>query len=73
MSIQLPTHDDIITKLVRIHGLSTLIAMAGLGEDCTTSKSNVDYHNVGVILGDLLLDVCGDLETLKARYEGGIA
>lgn len=68
------THRDVINRVIEATSVVSLMGWAALGKeyagshDCLNCPSGFDFSNVAMVVERLLLDVCGDLETLKERY-----
>lgn len=68
---KLPTHQDIIHRILTADSIATLMGWAAVGveyanPDKIHAPSGTDYANAAAVINRLLLDVCGDIETLHS-------
>lgn len=69
---KLPTHQDIISRILAVDSLVTLMGWAAVGveyanPDKIHAPAGTDYANAAGVINRLLIDVCGEIETLHRR------
>lgn len=72
---KLPTHQSIIDRVLEANSIACLMGWAALGNEyagCNNkmqSPGGLDYTNAATVVNRLLIDVCGDIETLQRHQE----
>ncbi len=64
------THQEIISNILDANSLATLMGWAAVGveyanPDKIHAPSGTDYANAAAVINRLLIDVCGEIETLQ--------
>jgi hypothetical protein len=71
---KLPTHQEIISNILTANSIANLMGWAAVGVEYANPNkvdepSGSDFANAAKVINNLLINACGDIETLQRHQE----